>query len=84
LDTIRFSRPQFEIQLGYFEGISDWFRRQLKDRKPLKDAGFGVVPAGGIEPSTHGFSVRPGQSIIYCNRLIYMHLVSSLTLGFVG
>jgi hypothetical protein len=58
LDRIRFSRAQLGTHLGYFEGISGWFWRVLNARKPLTDAGLEVVPGGGIEPSTHGFSVR--------------------------
>jgi hypothetical protein len=57
LVTLGFSRAQFGTQPGYFEGISGWFRRVLDARKPLTDAGLEVVPGGGIEPSTHGFSV---------------------------
>jgi hypothetical protein len=56
LATLRFSRAQPGAQLKCFKDISGWFWRLLKDRKPLLDAGFGVVPGGGIEPSTHGFS----------------------------
>jgi hypothetical protein len=44
--------------MGYFEGIRVWFWRPPNASKPLTDAGFEVVPGGGIEPSTHGFSVR--------------------------
>ena len=58
LDRIRFSRAQLGTQLEHFEGFSGWFRRLLADRKPLTDAGLELVPGGGIEPSTHGFSVR--------------------------
>ena len=53
---ITFSRAQLGTQPGYFGGISDWFWRLLKDRKPLSEEGLKVVPGGGIEPSTHGFS----------------------------
>ena len=56
LATLRFSRAQPGTQPECFEGISGWLWRLLKDRKPLKDAEFRVVPGGGIEPSTHGFS----------------------------
>jgi hypothetical protein len=58
LDMIKFSRAQPGTQPECFEGISGWLWRLLKDRKPFSDAGFEVVPGGGIEPSTHGFSVR--------------------------
>ena len=58
LVTLGFSRAQFGTQLAYFEGISGWFWKLLKDREPMSDAGIGLVPGGGIEPSTHGFSVR--------------------------
>jgi hypothetical protein len=61
LDRIRFSRAQLGTQLGHFEGFSGWFWRLLNARKPLKEAGLKVVPGGGIEPSTHGFSERSAQ-----------------------
>ena len=61
LVALKFSRAQLGTQLGYFEGFSSWFWRMLKDRKPLTDAGLKVVPGGGIEPSTHGFSERSSQ-----------------------
>jgi hypothetical protein len=60
------------------------FRRLLKERKPLIDAGLEVVPRDGIEPPTRGFSVRLGQTGIWCNRLIYKHVSFSPTLDFVG
>ena len=66
---MRFSRAQFGAQLGYFEGIWEVSRRDQNLRKRLWDAGLelahqtkpegrSLVPGGGIEPSTHGFSVR--------------------------
>ena len=58
LAVLRFLRAQLGTQLGHFEGTSDWFFMMLKDCKPLSEAGLEVVPGGGIEPSTHGFSVR--------------------------
>ena len=56
LVTLGFSRAQLGTQLGYFEGFSGWFQELLKDRKPLTGADLEVVPRGGIEPSTRGFS----------------------------
>jgi len=56
LDTMRFSRAQLGTHSGYFEGILKGFWRRLNGRKPLSDDGLELVPGGGIEPSTHGFS----------------------------
>jgi hypothetical protein len=53
---VSFSRTQFGTQQGYFEGISEVFGDWLNLRKCLTDAALEVVPGGGIEPSTHGFS----------------------------
>ena len=58
LVTVSFSRTQFGTHLGYFEGISRMFGMRLDTRKSLSDADLELVPGGGIEPSTHGFSVR--------------------------
>ena len=58
LDTLGFSRTQFGTQQGYFEGISGLSEKRLDLRNCLTDAALEVVPGGGIEPSTHGFSVR--------------------------
>jgi hypothetical protein len=58
LVTPRFSRAQLGTQLAYFEGISGWFWKLLNAREPLSDAALVLVPGGGIEPSTRGFSVR--------------------------
>jgi len=63
LVTPGFSRAQFGTQLGHFEGISAWDWRLLKGRKLLTDARFEVVLGGGIEPSTHGFSVPKCGSV---------------------
>jgi len=57
LVTIKLSQVQPGTQLGRFEAFSSLLRNLLNARKPLKDAGLEVVPGGGIEPSTHGFSV---------------------------
>jgi hypothetical protein len=57
LVTLRLSRAQLRAHLGYFEGLSGWFWKLLKDRKPLTDAGLEVVPRDGIEPPTRGCSV---------------------------
>jgi hypothetical protein len=58
LDKVSFSRTQFGTHLGYFADISGVFPGGLNLRKCLWDAGFELVPGGGIEPSTHGFSGR--------------------------
>ena len=84
LVTLSFSRAQLGTQLGYFEGILGISRRGLNLRKCLSDAALAVVPGGGIEPSTHGFSVRLMQSSICCKYLIYQLAPVSSTLGFVG
>jgi hypothetical protein len=39
LDALRFSRAQFGIQLGYFEGIWEVSQKRLNLRKYLWDAG---------------------------------------------
>jgi hypothetical protein len=55
---VRFSRAQLGTQPEHFGSISCLFPRLQNVRKPLTEVGLGVVPGGGIEPSTHGFSVR--------------------------
>jgi hypothetical protein len=55
-DKASFSRAQFGTHLGYFRRIWGIFRWNLNLQKRLSDAGLEVVPGGGIEPSTHGFS----------------------------
>jgi hypothetical protein len=57
LDTVSFPRTQFWAQQGHFEGISEVFGKRLNLRKCLMEAALEVVPGGGIEPSTLGFSV---------------------------
>ena len=69
LDTVRFSRTQFWAQQGHFEDISGLFERRLNLRKCLTDAALEVVPGGGIEPSTHGFSVLYRDPAKYCQIL---------------
>ena len=58
LAVVGLSRAQLGTQLGYFEGIWGWCWVELNARKVLTDALLELVPGGGIEPSTHGFSVR--------------------------
>jgi len=57
LDRVRSSRTQFGTHLGNFEVFSEVFRKQPNHRKSFSKAGLELVPGGGIEPSTHGFSV---------------------------
>jgi len=59
LAALRFSRAQFGIQLGCYEGILEVSRRGQNLRKYLWDEALELVPGGGIEPSTYGFSVPP-------------------------
>ena len=54
---MRFSQAQLGTHPGHFEGILKGFCRRPKGRKCLTDSGLELVPGGGIEPSTHGFSV---------------------------
>ena len=84
LVTLSFSRAQLGTHLECFEGNLCWFWKLLNARKFLSDAGLQVVPGGGIEPSTHGFSVRPRQNPICCKCLIYQLVTSPHTLGGVG
>ena len=69
MDTLGFSRAQFGTQLGHLEGFSGWLWMLCNARKPLTDAGFEMVPGGGIEPSTHGFSERSTQPT-KCSQLL--------------
>jgi len=69
-DTVRLSRAQLGTQLGLFEGSSRWFRSRLSACKALTAAGFEVVPGGGIEPSTHGFSGQSFPAIRCLPRLL--------------
>jgi hypothetical protein len=57
LVALRFSRTQLGTHLGYFEGFLRVLGRRSNLRKSLSDEGLELVPGGGIEPSTHGFSV---------------------------
>ncbi len=84
LGILSFSRAQPGTQLVYLGAFSRGFRRRSDARKCLTDAGLAMVPGGGIEPSTHGFSVRSEQTSNYCNCLIYQCVSYSLTLGIVG
>ena len=84
LIALSFSRAQFWAQLGYFNGISERFLERVCARKSLSDAGFEVVPGGGIEPSTRGFSVRSAKTRKSFKYLIYKGLAFSPTLGFFG
>ena len=69
---------------GYFEGISGILGKRLNLRKYFTDAALEVVPGGGIEPSTHGFSVRLAKTPIRCKYYIYQFVRNCTTLGFFG
>ena len=70
-----FSRTQLGTHPEYFEGFSRVLGRSLNLRKSLSDAGFELVPGGGIEPSTHGFSVSTPE---FHNFLKFNKLLESL------
>ena len=59
--TMRFSRAQLGTHPYHFGHISGISSRRLNGRKPLSDEGLELVPGGGIEPSTHGFSGRASE-----------------------
>ena len=84
LVTLRFSRAQFGTHLGYFESISGVLWKTAKACKCLSDAGLGLVPGGGIEPSTHGFSVPVSDYRKYHKCFNYRNMHSSSALVFIG
>ena len=60
MDALGFSRAYgfFFDYAGQAAVVFEEFGNVLNLSKLLTDAALEVVPGGGIEPSTHGFSVR--------------------------